>query len=1410
MSIFRRYFCICIMMTFILGAPVWVNQPWALPDSEVQRLKVSSPEFRAAEEEILSVWSSLSPETRKRLQASQLAWIKRYRDEEALRLIAQGYSYAIAYTIVTRKKTEELKKYLEVISYEKHVLTALEYQRLMSSSIEFKEADRELNRVWKQVLKQSNDEEKSTLTREQYHWATVTRDLVASDLLAQGHSFARAYTVSTKERITELKAKMNTARNIEVDDRRSNGFQENKKKEERKAKQTIENGKVGPGTPRLVIQGGHTGSVYNGVFSPDGRQILTTDGVGLILWDFDTGLELWRHHDGVVGSIGFTPNGKYIYYLSPVTKISRLTVLDFMTGQKVWEGVAPALDDRIAVSPDSKTFLTGSLEGWFYNVETGKELGLAFGMFKANTYVAYIDLINDRLAMTAGNDSSGIVDIWNVHTGQKLNSYKIHHGAISQGAVSDEGKLAVTCDENGEMKIWETSSGLILRTLKLNLKINPGNKPVLIFSNDGKWIAASNSNQETCFYGVNSGREIRLSAEKIVFSPNESIAYALTPNGSIRLIDLETSKIDEWIVKVAAGANSMAVSPNGRFLLFGLADCRAMAWDLVENRYAAQFKGVARAITAAAISKEGYNLLFGDGNGRLHQWDLERGIRVHRSNRNISGISAIDISPDGLWAACGFDDGRIKVWNISNGSDEADLVGHFGRVIALKFSRDSSSLVSSAMDSSVVFWRIGDMKEISIFRLPSGHLTEIRFMNLPGVLQGIKVDNDGYPISLVDVDMNLNQVVETRKLEGFKCHLSADGRLLIRNNFGAFERSFLAVEDTKTGKQIFAPELFFGFCTSFSFSPNSQIATIGHYSGCIFSLDLKSLKFTKSFRGHTDEISSTNLIMHNSRLVSTSHDGTVRIWDFQTGKELVKIIELADGTWLVVDGYGRFDTNNLEKIQGVHWIMPDDPLTPLPLELFMRDYYEPDLLGKVLYGMKLPSVKPLLEVNRALPNVEFLSVKPDRNQQDTVQLSLKVTGGRKSFLRHGLRVKDETGAYDLRVFRDGRLVTYAPAEDGEIPIDAEKGFAIGKIDGIKIPSGEEEVEFSAFAFNVDGVKSKTTTMRYRPERVLPLAKGKVYLVTIGVNACEIPEYDLTFAANDARVMQETLISVFKERKENFSEVVSVPLISDYQVIMGSRELIGNLATKDLIMTVFDLLAGYDVDPAIKSKIPNNNKLVRATPEDVMIITISSHGYIDKKGSFYLIPYNIGTDKAEFLRKSISSDELANALRDIDAGNMVMIIDACHSAASVKQHGFKPGPMGCRGFGQLAYYKGMMILAATQTEDLAIEDEKIRHGFLTYTLTKEGLQKNKADFSPHDNSITLSEWLGFGVDRVPQLHDLIDSGNFMNESDTGQSRVIINKSNQVEDSRRDKKRLQQPNLFNFNKNDHELILKQIEK
>jgi hypothetical protein len=119
-----------------------------------------------------------------------------------------------------------------------------------------------------------------------------------------------------------------------------------------------------------------------------------------------------------------------------------------------------------------------------------------------------------------------------------------------------------------------------------------------------------------------------------------------------------------------------------------------------------------------------------------------------------------------------------------------------------------------------------------------------------------------------------------------------------------------------------------------------------------------------------------------------------------------------------------------------------------------------------------------------------------------------------------------------------------------------------------------------------------------------------------------------------------------------------------------------------------------------------------------MLFVASHGYADPQGIFYLMPYDTGSQNwgvtedilsrclispdlsdpckqaHDLLQHSVSSADLTAWWNGLDAGQMVMILDTCHSGA-VPGREFRPGPLGDPGFGQLSYDKGMIILTASQ-------------------------------------------------------------------------------------------------------------------
>ncbi len=479
----------------------------------------------------------------------------------------------------------------------------------------------------------------------------------------------------------------------------------------------------------------------------------------------------------------------------------------------------------------------------------------------------------------------------------------------------------------------------------------------------------------------------------------------------------------------------------------------------------------------------------------------------------------------------------------------------------------------------------------------------------------------------------------------------------------------------------------------------------------------------------------------------------------KTSKVGARVFSLDDETWIVVDPDGRFDTGDIDAPSHLFWIMPDDPFIPVPPEVFMRDYYEPRLLTRILTHDQLKLVRNLSQLNRVQPRVLRISARSTGSDTSTVTVELKDES--RVLLSNKERRTKRSGAYDLRLFRSGQLVGTCPGTCKEAITDGEIKPSLSASDDTQLQSWREasqvltsvqrvltfenirlphledanEVEFMAYAFNEDRVKSETVKYTFRLPEPLTPQKGRAYVMAVGVNAYEQESFDLSFAAADAQSMVRTLVKALASTRR-YAAVVPVVLISDYRVEdrpgsehllrvhqkVRPRVLIDEGATKANVRAVLGLLSGKVVAPA--GGIKGVDRLQKAAPDDLVIMIFASHGYRDSQGRFYLVPYDTGQVPPgditeEVLQRFISSDELSLWLRDLDAGEMVMIVDSCHSAAAVASEGFKPGPMSSRGMGQLAYDKGMRVLTASQADDVARETKQLKQGLLTYALVRDG-------------------------------------------------------------------------------------------
>jgi WD40 repeat protein len=1022
--------------------------------------------------------------------------------------------------------------------------------------------------------------------------------------------------------------------------------------------------------PALVAQVGHSDLIKSVSFSPDNNRSVQ-------LWDAKTGREIrgFYGHEHSVMTASFSSDGKSVLtgaidYTAKLWDVATGKERQRFVGHKNWVKAA-------VISRDGRWVLTGSYDhtARLWDAATGKEIH----KFTDHTdYVTAVAFSPDaELCVTASLDKTirvykratleQLVDPIRVSTSVKLTTFLPH----------DE--LLLTGDEDGATRLWDVRAGRELRSFR-------GEHTSEILS------ISFSSETQTLFTA---------SAERVV---------------SWRFADAQPLRRFEMIDK---NISAVALPDDGQQVLTGADDGTTVLRDLAGGKEITRFEGDAIRVHHLSASADGRFVLIGSNTHVAILWDMEKGSEVQRLPNHEGRVSCVAIAPDGSWLFTADTEGVARIWDSSSGRVIQRFEGHHGEITSVAFSSDYSWLLTGGIDNTARMWDRQSGQQLKKFEGHKGAVRSVVF--------------------------------------------SPDEKFVLTGSDDATARLWLVENEQETGRFI----EHYGPVNAVAFSPRGVTVLTGGFDKVLRIWDVESHKVTKRLEGHTEQVSSVAFSSDGSQALSGSWDGTVRLWNVETGthrsfgphtgwgaeavffkdtkyilaatadgltrvwdvaagKALCSLISFEGGAWVVTDPDGRFDTNDIEELRQLSWVMDDDLMTPLPVEIFMRQFFEPRLLQRLFDHDDFGEVPRLTELNRVQPKVTITDVRSAAD--NTAIVAVEVEGVVRGFERGGKMVGVESGARDLRLFRDGRLVGYS---DGDLfatagatagvrcePIEGRRSACRAVFSGVALPKNVQpaETEFYAYAFNSSGVKSDTyrRSLPPGPQRAVP--KGRAYLVSVGVSGYENPDWNLRFAAKDARLFAREVGQSLRATNA-FEDVVEVLLTSDESDPPDALKTKG--ATKENFRKVLRRLAGDN------NSVAGVGNLKKVTPDDLLIIFYSSHGFRDEE-NFYLFPFDIGNtrgrDMESVLPHCITNNDLYLWLRDLDAGELVLIVDACHAEAAIRpESGFKPGPMGSRGMGQLAYDKGMRILAATQPDTTAAEVDninqrgKIQHGLLTRWL-----------------------------------------------------------------------------------------------
>jgi len=1216
--------------------------------------------------------------------------------------------------------------------------------------------------------------------------------------------------------------------------------------------------KMAGSQPQLVVQLGHSAAITSVAFSKDGRFILTGgDDGSAYLWDSLTGSEIREFvgHKGRLNSIALSSDGRFVVTGS-ADGSARIWNVNTAEETRRFKGTVAVL------SPDGRFVLTG-YDGrlYLYEIATGAQVQ----QFTANQSGRILSLaysLDGNFALTGNTD--GTARLWNATTGQLVRNFEGHDTPVTTVSLSPDAHFILT-GEWETVRLRNAITGKEIR--RFENKEHIGHVNAVALSPDGRFVLTARDDAlgvlaDLCLWDIESGKEIRKFSPSdrvlsIEFSPDGRFILTGSIDRTARLWNAATGKEYQRLGGNSSYVWSASYSSDGRFILSG-GDRTAYLWDTNLGREIQRFEedldskdqmaltdstrlspqGLLSRLpiltgVSIAFSPDGRFILTGSNVGTAHLWDATTGKSLWRVESLSKSINSVAFSPDGQSVALGggsFSLNRNTLFNTDQSFADIELLdantGKRTKILSGHSDFGGNDLWASVSIRSLAFSPGGRfiLGGSGSYFPPRGIAAPVLTGEFAGSVRLWSVSS-GREVWRSKQSTIIDSVAFAPESKG-KLAKSGDEIEFIAaggDNGRAGILSPVVSENGDTHEKVEDDAGIHPLCCyrhsgsvlAVSFSPNFETDEYFLTGSADMTARLwktGSLREIRRFEGHSDWVHSVAFSPDSRFVLTGSKDGTTRVWNAATGQELCRLISFRDGNWVIVATDGRFDTNNLEEIRGLRWVMADEPLRPLPLEIFMRDYYEPGLLPRLLKctgdkehpcdkGFK--PVRDISRLNRVQPSVKIGKVSlPDA--EGFVNVAVEVAKGEGKYLIKDKETTDTTGVYDLRLFRDGQMVGAWPKDGAEklVELRTKNAIADAKLGDeaklakelrewrdasqirpgeatkadpktgkmtlnfrVRLPHGKDasQIEFTAYAFNEDRVKSETAGWTWPDELKAHLpkpqpVKRRAYIISVGVNASQVEQWQLDYAANDARLMNDTLTEQLKHGGDY--EVVAVLLEADDESINGKIVSVRD-ASKAKIHAVLDLLAGKQVSDELRQSIPNYKDIKQATPDDLVLLSFSSHGYADRNGDFFILPYDVrggGGSALPDLQSCISSDELSLWLRDVDAGEMVMIVDACHAAAAVQGSGFKPGPMGSRGLGQLSYDKGMRILTATQAADVALEvGGQIGQGLLSYALVQEGLRNKKADFKPRDGVIGMREWLDYGVTDVPELYKQITSG-----------------------------------------------------
>lgn len=1033
--------------------------------------------------------------------------------------------------------------------------------------------------------------------------------------------------------------------------------------------------------PVLVIPRGHTEGVNTIAFSPDGQYFISgSRDRTAIIWDTSGHQIKSFKHELQVKYARFSMDGNSIYTTSSDSRINTARITDdslrpmYKHGEFI--GAVSFYDSKTQMAISNEENGTIEIRGF-----DGK---LIKSLLQAQPVTSLAFSKDGQFLLTGSQDQKLVLWNW-MNLSKKvfpLRGILGHSNVVTQVCLSEDGKFALSASKDKTAILWNLD-GTILKRIKHNAAIFACDisirNLIITGSEDGviKIWGSSQQARELSFQAH------ALSINAVCFAPDGNSFLTASNDNTICQWDLNGRLIKRYCGHLKPISFTHFINDSSENILSMSNDATASIWNNADYTYHSFKIQHSKNPPLVAIPLESKFFIAGGDRGEFGFWKsngnplkLDSKIDSNETLKSLqfrNQVTSIELSPDGR---------SILTGHLSNGG--AQLSDIRGRV--LKIYKQPEAIGSA------------------VFSTSGKYIATVGFTE--NVISVFDTSNSERPIHKFEIPSKVN------------CLVYLSDSILFTGNKNGLVQMWNVVNGKLLGNYG-APDG--EMINALSVSTNQQFLATGNNAGIIRIWNLMDGS-SKDWIGHSSKVLSVHFsrvrASESELLISGSVDGTTKIWNRVTGKEVLTLFSIDSLDWAVVTPDGLFDASP-GAMELMYYTVG---LEVVELDQLKSSFYQPGLLRIKLGHEKLQPV--------VTTNINSLDLS-NKFKAEIIENQINV------FFE-----PNSDGSKKLSLFVGDKEV--------DSNINPEGLLEVKNLDLLKYSKYflEDTNYIYLVSYNKDeSLHSQAYPLIYKYSSGSKSGSGEIntnepvsfkglpdlYALVVGTSKYSGEITKLVFPDKDAESMAQGLKAVGNRL---FDHVFLSLLTTASQ----NADSISNRNNIEKVLKEF----------AIKAK-----------AKDVLLVYFSGHGstYAENgKPQFYYLTKDVTTSDLsnQDVRNNftISSNDLSSWLTAIPARKQVLIFDACHSGeviSALESSARDISPSKIVALDRLKDRSGTFILTGSAADKVSFESSQYGQGLLTYTL----LQGMRGLAITEDKRVDVAKLFGHAKDRVPVLAESIN-------------------------------------------------------